>query len=171
MQQNKTLNPEQTSGLMTTTRGSEYMWRQSRTFFKNTLGFSPISSQNKVDLYRKKNHGREKRRLELPEEKYISKQKWGAVVWRSSLPVVHMRCGEWLGLKNQLHKHMFTQDVKGSLLLTMEKKFPMTMNVSSVRRKCQMRNGLKVHWKWGMSICQKWTESESDNFFFQIEYV
>ena len=54
MQQNKTLNPEQTSGLMTTTRGSEYMWRQSRTFFKNTLGFSPISSQKKVDLYRKK---------------------------------------------------------------------------------------------------------------------
>ena len=74
MQQNKTWNPEQTSGLMTTTRGSEYMWRQSRTFFKNTLGFSPISSQKKIDLYRKKNHGREKRRLELPEEKYISKQ-------------------------------------------------------------------------------------------------
>ena len=54
MQQNKTLNPEQTSDLMTTTRGSEYMWRQSRTAFKNTLGFSPISSQRKVDLFRKK---------------------------------------------------------------------------------------------------------------------
>ena len=54
MQQNKTLNPEQTSDLMTTTWGSEYMWRQSRTAFKNTLGFSPISSQRKVDLFRKK---------------------------------------------------------------------------------------------------------------------
>ena len=54
IQQNKTLNPEQTSDLMTTTRGSEYMWRQSRTAFKNTLGFSPISSQRKVDLFRKK---------------------------------------------------------------------------------------------------------------------
>ena len=48
MQENKRLNPEQTSGLMTTTRGSEYMWRQSRTFFKNTLGFSPKSSQKRL---------------------------------------------------------------------------------------------------------------------------
>ena len=53
-QERKTLNPEQTSDLMTTTRGSEYMWRQSRTAFKNTLGFSPISSQRKVDLFRRK---------------------------------------------------------------------------------------------------------------------
>ena len=48
------LNPEQTSSLMTSTRTPEYVWRQSRTAFKDNLGFSPISSQRKVDMFRKK---------------------------------------------------------------------------------------------------------------------
>ena len=48
------LNPEQTSSPMTSTRTPEYVWRQSRTAFKDNLGFSPISSQRKVDMFRKK---------------------------------------------------------------------------------------------------------------------
>ena len=47
------LNPVQTSNLMTGTRTPEYVWRQARTAFNKTLGFSPISSQRKVDMVRK----------------------------------------------------------------------------------------------------------------------
>ena len=54
MQEIHQLNPEQTSSLMTSTRTPEYVWRQSRTAFKDNLGFSPISSQRKVDMFRKK---------------------------------------------------------------------------------------------------------------------
>ena len=54
MQEINQLNPEQTSSLMTSTRTPEYVWRQSRTAFKDNLGFSPISSQRKVDMFRKK---------------------------------------------------------------------------------------------------------------------
>ena len=45
MQEIHQLNPEQTSSLMTSTRTPEYVWRQSRTAFKDNLGFSPISSR------------------------------------------------------------------------------------------------------------------------------
>ena len=54
MQEINQLNPEQTSSPMTSTRTPEYVWRQSRTAFKDNLGFSPISSQRKVDMFRKK---------------------------------------------------------------------------------------------------------------------
>ena len=37
------LDREDTVGLMTGTRSSEYLWRQSRTAFNKKLGFSPIS--------------------------------------------------------------------------------------------------------------------------------
>ena len=47
------LNPVQTSNLMTGTQTPEYVWRQARTAFNKTLGFSPISSQRKVDMVRK----------------------------------------------------------------------------------------------------------------------
>ena len=46
------LDREDTVGLMTGTRSSEYLWRQSRTAFNKKLGFSPISSQRQVDKYR-----------------------------------------------------------------------------------------------------------------------
>ena len=41
------LNPVQTSNLMTGTRTPEYVLRQARTAFNKTLGFSPISSQER----------------------------------------------------------------------------------------------------------------------------
>ena len=73
MQERNQLNPEQTSSLMTSTRTPEYVWRQSRTAFKDNLGFSPISSQRKVCRYvQEKSYGREKRGLGLYEEKYLS---------------------------------------------------------------------------------------------------
>ena len=37
------LDREDTVGLMTGTRSSEYLWRQSRTAFNKNLGLSPIS--------------------------------------------------------------------------------------------------------------------------------
>ena len=46
------LDPEQTASLITGTRSSEYLWRQSRTAFNKELGFCPISSQRQVDKYR-----------------------------------------------------------------------------------------------------------------------
>ena len=51
MQEINQLNPEQTSSLMTSTRTPEYVWRQSRTAFKDNLGFvvdqqQPSSSPN-----------------------------------------------------------------------------------------------------------------------------
>ena len=74
MQEINQLNPEQTSSLMTSTRTPEYVWRQSRTAFKDNLGFSPISSQRKVDMFRKKVMPVKKIGLGLYEEKYLSKQ-------------------------------------------------------------------------------------------------
>ena len=55
MQEINQLNPERTSSLMTSTGPlNMYTLRQPRTAFKDNLGFSPISSQRKVDMFRKK---------------------------------------------------------------------------------------------------------------------
>ena len=52
MQQTNKLTAEETSCLMTGTRTSYHVWRQTRTLFKNTLGFSPLASQKKVEIER-----------------------------------------------------------------------------------------------------------------------
>ena len=52
MQQTNNLTAEETSCLMTGTRASYHVWRQTRTLFKNTLGFSPLASQKKVEIER-----------------------------------------------------------------------------------------------------------------------
>ena len=52
LQTTNQLDAEQTASLITLTRSSEYLWRQSRTAFNKELGFSPISSQRKVDKFR-----------------------------------------------------------------------------------------------------------------------
>ena len=52
LQTTNQLDAEQTANLITLTRSSEYVWRQSRTAFNKELGFSPISSQRKVDKFR-----------------------------------------------------------------------------------------------------------------------
>ena len=52
MQETRSLNPEQTASMITGTRSADYVWRQARTAFKNTLGYSPLASQKKVESHR-----------------------------------------------------------------------------------------------------------------------
>ena len=54
MQETRSLNPEQTASMITGTRSADYVWRQARTAFKNTLGYSPLASQKKVESHREK---------------------------------------------------------------------------------------------------------------------
>ena len=48
------LTPEQTVNLITGTGGNVHQYRQIRTVFKNTVGYTPIASQRKVDEVRAK---------------------------------------------------------------------------------------------------------------------
>ena len=48
------LTPEQTANLITGTGGNVHQYRQIRTVFKNTVGYTPIASQRKVDEVRAK---------------------------------------------------------------------------------------------------------------------
>ncbi len=45
----------QTASLISGTRTSDYVWRQTRTAFNKTIGYSPIASQHQVDKYRFEN--------------------------------------------------------------------------------------------------------------------
>ena len=51
MKETRQLNPEKTLGLMTKVRSSQYLFRQLRSELRDELGFSPISSQRKVDEF------------------------------------------------------------------------------------------------------------------------
>ena len=52
LQENESLTAEQTNSLLTGTRSSEFLWRQARTAFKKTLGYSPLASAKKVEKHR-----------------------------------------------------------------------------------------------------------------------
>ena len=54
MQATQTLSAEETVGMITGSRTPEFVWRQARTGFNKSLGYSPLASQKKVDAYRKK---------------------------------------------------------------------------------------------------------------------
>ena len=54
MKETQQLDAEKTAGIMTGTRGSEYMFRQLRTGFNKELGYSPLASQRKVEAFREK---------------------------------------------------------------------------------------------------------------------
>ena len=53
-QENESLTVAQTNSLQMGTRSSEYVWRQTRSVFFKTFGYSPLASAKKVDIYRKK---------------------------------------------------------------------------------------------------------------------
>ena len=55
LKENESLTVSETSSLLTGTRSSEFLWRQARTAFKKTLGYSPLASAKKVEKYRKVN--------------------------------------------------------------------------------------------------------------------
>ena len=48
LQNNTSLNSEETVSLIAGTRSSDFLWRQTRTAFKKVIGFSPIASAHKV---------------------------------------------------------------------------------------------------------------------------
>ena len=52
MQENESLSVGETNSLQVGTRSSGFLWRQTRTAFKKTLGFSPLASAKKVQKYR-----------------------------------------------------------------------------------------------------------------------
>ena len=52
LQEGSSLTLEQTASLISGTRTSDHVWRQSRTAFNKTIGFSPIASHTKVKKYR-----------------------------------------------------------------------------------------------------------------------
>lgn len=52
LQENSSLNAEQTTSLISGTRTSDLVFRQMRTAFNKTIGFSPIASHKKVEKYR-----------------------------------------------------------------------------------------------------------------------
>ena len=53
-QENESLTFAETNSLQMGTRSSEYLWRQTRSAFLKTFGYSPLESAKKVDIYRKK---------------------------------------------------------------------------------------------------------------------
>ena len=53
-QENESLTFAETNSLQMRTRSSEYMWRQTRSAFLKTFGYSPLESAKKVCIYRKK---------------------------------------------------------------------------------------------------------------------
>ena len=53
-QENESLTFAETNSLQMGTRSSEYLWRQTRSAFLKTFGYSPLASAKKVDIYRKK---------------------------------------------------------------------------------------------------------------------
>ena len=55
LKENESLTVTETNSLQTGTRSSEFLWRQARTAFKKTLGYSPLASAKKVQKYRGKN--------------------------------------------------------------------------------------------------------------------
>ena len=52
MQETQKLSPEQTAGMISGGRTPDYVWRQARTVFNKTLGYSPLASQKKVEAFR-----------------------------------------------------------------------------------------------------------------------
>ena len=55
LQENDSLSVAETNALQVGTRSSAFLWRQTRTAFKKTLGFSPLASAKKVDQFRAEN--------------------------------------------------------------------------------------------------------------------
>ena len=51
LQETRKLNAEQTAGLMTGSRGSQFLFRQVRSVLNKEVGFNPLASQRKVDYY------------------------------------------------------------------------------------------------------------------------
>ena len=51
LQETRKLNAEQTAGLMTGSRGSQFLFRQVRSVLNKEVGFNPLASQRKVDNY------------------------------------------------------------------------------------------------------------------------
>ena len=47
LQENESLSVAETNSLQVGTRSSGFLWRQTRTEFKKTLGFSPLASAKK----------------------------------------------------------------------------------------------------------------------------
>jgi hypothetical protein len=54
IQENESLTVAETNSLQIGTRSSEYLWRQARSAFIKTLGYSPLASAKAVDNYRMK---------------------------------------------------------------------------------------------------------------------
>ena len=52
LQENSSMTAEQTTSLISGTRTSDLVFRQMRTAFNNTIGYSPIASHKKVKKYR-----------------------------------------------------------------------------------------------------------------------
>ena len=49
-QENESLTVAETNSLQMGTRSSEYLWRQTRSAFLKTFGYSPLASAKKVDI-------------------------------------------------------------------------------------------------------------------------
>ena len=62
--------------MITGTRTPDNVWRQLRTTSKNTLGYSIIASQKKVDEQREKVMIVKKKDWKFGKENDLSKQKW-----------------------------------------------------------------------------------------------